>query len=87
VDCAASPPGVALGVDLVEPAAGAEREPDEGKGLPTKSQAYDLTSVINDIRSQVDTWRNLPASQWQATPETARLLQHWRAPAGKPTNP
>ena len=27
---------------------------------------------------QVDTWRNLPASQWQVTPETARLLHHWR---------
>ena len=26
----------------------------------------------------MDTWRHLPASQWQVTPETARLLQHWR---------
>src|SRR5262252_6148585 len=51
---------------------------DEGRGLTTKKQAYDLTSVINEVRSQVDTWRNLPASQWQVTPETARLLQHWR---------
>ena len=31
-----------------------------------------------EVRSQVDTWRNLPASQWQVTPETGRLLQHWR---------
>ncbi len=51
---------------------------DEGRGLTTKKQAYDLTSVINEVRSQVDSWRNLPASQWQVTPETARLLQHWR---------
>ena len=51
---------------------------DEGKGLSTKSQAYDLTSVINDVRNQVDTWRHLPASQRQVTPETSRLLQHWR---------
>src|SRR5215471_15942722 len=51
---------------------------DEGRGLTTKKQAYDLTSVINEVRGQVDTWRNLPASQWQVTPETARLLQHWR---------
>ena len=51
---------------------------DEGKGLTTKEQAYDLTSVINDVRNQVDTWRNLAPSQWQVTPETARLLQHWR---------
>jgi type III restriction enzyme len=51
---------------------------DEGKGLSTKRQAYDLTSIINEIRNQVDTWRALPASQWQVTPETARLLEHWR---------
>lgn len=51
---------------------------DEGKGLSTKSQAYDLTSLINEVRSQVDAWRKLAASQWQVTPETARLLNHWR---------
>jgi len=52
-----------------------ELDLDEGKGLSTKKQAYDLTSIINEVRAQVDTWRNLPASQWQVTPETARLLQ------------
>jgi type III restriction enzyme len=51
---------------------------DEGKGLTTKKQAYDLTSIINEVRSQVDSWRNLSTSQWQVTPETARLLDHWR---------
>lgn len=30
------------------------------------------------MRQQVDIWRTLPQSQWQVTPETARLLQHWR---------
>ena len=31
------------------------------------------------VRGHVDTWRNLaPPNQWQVTPETARLLQHWR---------
>ena len=35
--------------------------------------------TINGIRQQVDRWRDLPnPSQWQVTPETARLLQHWR---------
>ena len=51
---------------------------DEGKGLSTKEQQYDTTSIINEVRQHVGTWRNLPASQWQVTPETARLLQHWR---------
>jgi type III restriction enzyme len=55
-----------------------ELDLDEGKGLSTKKQAYDLTSIINEVRGQVDAWRGLPASQWQVTPETARLLHHWR---------
>lgn len=52
---------------------------DEGKGLSTQEQAYDPTPIINEVRSHVGTWRALPnPSQWQVTPETARLLQHWR---------
>jgi type III restriction enzyme len=52
---------------------------DEGKGLSTKEQQYDPTSIINEVRGQVDAWRSLPnPNQWQVTPETARLLQHWR---------
>lgn len=52
---------------------------DEGKGLSTKEQQYDPTSIINQVRGHVDTWRKLPnPTQWQVTPETARLLQHWR---------
>jgi type III restriction enzyme len=51
---------------------------DEGKGLSTKEQQYDPTSIINEVRSHVDAWRSLSPSQWQVTPETARLLQHWR---------
>jgi type III restriction enzyme len=51
---------------------------DEGKGLSTERQQYDTTSIINDLRNQVDQWRKLPSSDWLVTPETARLLQHWR---------
>ncbi len=52
---------------------------DEGKGLSTQSQQYDPTSIINELRQNVDLWRALPnPSQWQVTPETARLIQHWR---------
>ena len=47
--------------------------------LETAGQQYDLTAIINGVRQQVDRWRGLPnPSQWQVTPETARLLQHWR---------
>jgi len=52
---------------------------DEGLGLSTATQAYDPTSIINELRQLVDQWRGLPnPNQWQVTPETARLLQHWR---------
>jgi type III restriction enzyme len=52
---------------------------DEGLGLSTEEQQYDPTSIINEVRSLVDRWRSLPnPSEWQVTPETARLLQHWR---------
>ena len=51
---------------------------DEGKGLSTETQQYD-SSVINQIRQEVEIWRKLPnANHWQVTPETARLLIHWR---------
>jgi type III restriction enzyme len=51
---------------------------DEGKGRSSDKQQYDPTSIINEVRRHVDSWRALPPSQWQVTPETARLLQHWR---------
>ena len=47
--------------------------------LATESQQYDLTEIINSVRHAVDNWRALPDSaQWRVTPETARLLRHWR---------
>lgn len=51
---------------------------DEGKGLSTQTQQYDHQAIINAVRMEVDAWRKLPATQWRVTPETARLLQHWR---------
>ncbi len=47
--------------------------------LSDQKQQYDPSSIINELRGHVDQWRNLPnPNQWQVTPETARLLQHWR---------
>lgn len=52
---------------------------DEGKGLSTEEQQYDPTSVINELRRHVDEWRRRPdPNDWRVTPETARLLEHWR---------
>jgi len=38
-------------------------------------------ALINEIRTYVDQWRELPPSQWGVTPETQRLLLHWREPS------
>lgn len=53
---------------------------DEGKGLSTEKQQYEATSaVINELRVQVDQWRNFQnPNDWKVTPDTQRLLQHWR---------
>ena len=52
---------------------------DSGDGLSTADQEYNPTPIINKIRGHVESWRNLPnPNDWGVTPETARLLQHWR---------
>ena len=53
----------------------------DAKGISTAEQQYEETAFfINDLRRQVDRWRELRnPSDWRVTPETARLLQHWRS--------
>ena len=50
------------------------------KALESGAQQYDLTTFISGMRHRVDRWRELPdPASWRVTPETARLLQHWRS--------
>lgn len=50
-----------------------------GDGISSEEQEYNPTPIINEIRSSVAAWRNLPSqSDWGVTPATARLLKHWR---------
>ena len=53
---------------------------DEGRGLSTASQQYEqVAAFISGIRQEVEAWRRLPNERdWGVTPETARLLRHWR---------
>jgi type III restriction enzyme len=52
---------------------------DEGLGLSSQSQQYQTLPIINELRRHVDQWRSIPnPNNWHVTPETARLLQHWR---------
>lgn len=46
-------------------------------GISSERQQYH-SAIINELRTHVDQWRKLPQSAWQVTPETARLLHHWR---------
>ena len=66
-----------------------EAKKQKGKGVQQKlfvdhalterGQQYDPIPIINDLRREVDAWRSRPdPATWQVTPETARLLQHWR---------
>ena len=49
------------------------------RDLETDNQQYELMQTINGVRRQVDRWREIPnPNQWHVTPETARLLRHWR---------
>ena len=53
---------------------------EEGQKLESKGQQYELMEVINGLRRRLDAWRALPdPNQWRVTPETARLLKHWRS--------
>ncbi len=52
---------------------------NEVKGLSTQEQQYDPTSFINLVRGHVEQWRKeTDPNLWLVTPETTRLLQHWR---------
>ena len=52
---------------------------EEAQRIATEDQQYELAQTINSIRNEVDRWRALPdQGQWRVTPETARLLHHWR---------
>lgn len=35
-------------------------------------------TLANEIRTHVEQWRDLPPGQWGVSPETQRLLLHWR---------
>lgn len=51
----------------------------DDEGLSTVEQEYNPTPIINEIRSHVASWRELPnPADWGVTPATARLLTHWR---------
>ncbi len=52
---------------------------EDNTGISTQAQQYDPTEIINEVRSHVEAWRKEPnPNLWHVTPETVRLLKHWR---------
>jgi type III restriction enzyme len=49
------------------------------KDISDSTQRYDINSIINNVRKHVGEWRRIEnPADWKVTPETARLLNHWR---------
>jgi type III restriction enzyme len=52
---------------------------EEDDPISSADQRYDPTPIINELRKNVDDWRKLSnPNDWLVTPETVRLLEHWR---------
>ena len=51
---------------------------DAGRKPDKDGQQYELMRLIESVRQSVNDWRRLPRAQWRVTPETGRLLHHWR---------
>ncbi|RFF29400.1 BPTD_3080 family restriction endonuclease [Wenzhouxiangella sediminis] len=70
--------------DFVTPIPRAKRQSGGQQDLDIESisddqDLYANATIINALRDEVDRWRQLPnPSDWKVTPETQRLLQHWR---------
>jgi type III restriction enzyme len=58
---------------------GEQRELEfDAQDIAEGEQQYKVSEQINSIRMLLQEWRQAPESQWKVTPETARLLKHWR---------
>ena len=53
---------------------------ETASALETEGQQYELMALINGLRRRVEEWGQIPEpAKWRVTPETARLLKHWRS--------
>lgn len=52
---------------------------DTNNQISSEKQKYNISTYINEIRDQVNQWRQLPNERdWMVKPETAELLKYWR---------
>lgn len=75
-------PGRRESIQVVPVAAVRRRGPRQVElGLfDEKGTRVTTNALVNEIRQHVAQWRDLPPSQWGVSPETQRLLLHWRDP-------
>lgn len=65
--------------EFVAAVPGARTSPQDVLDLGEAPEGLDLQTFINEVRAEVDRWRALPnPADWRVTPETERLLKHWR---------
>lgn len=58
---------------------GSQQSLDMDEDVSNDKDRYANATIITALREEVDKWRLLPnPNTWRVTPETARLLQHWR---------
>lgn len=77
-------PGRRESIQVVPVPAARRRAPTQGQlALDDVAGQSRITknALVNEIRKHVAQWRVLPSSQWGVSPETQRLLLHWRDPS------
>lgn len=84
LDSEGQPTGVRLdgrrrSIQIVPVPAARRRGPQQAE-LDLFQEEVTENHLINEIRTHVDQWRALPSTQWGVSPETQRLLLHWRDP-------
>ena len=74
-------PGRRESIQIVPVPAARRRGPKQAELDLFEGSKVTPNALINEIRKHVEQWRALPPSQWGVTPETQRLLLHWREPS------
>ena len=66
--------------DFITPIPTSKRRSDaKTKDAFEEESDFNPIAIINQVRGEVDAWRKLPNErEWNVTPTTARLLNHWR---------
>ncbi len=66
-------------IPIPKPKKGAANQAQLDIDPSARQPQSDIERLVGEVRRQVEAWRSQPnPDDWRVTPETARLLQHWR---------